>query len=104
MDMNDRQSFTSLVHTIGSLGSGLAWLCCGFSSWRVLRNEPAWRNLSLGLTVLPVLVIAAILLTPADKPALGQRFAFIGYFLFVGLLAIRLLKITEQSSEFRKVA
>lgn len=104
MDMNDRRSFNSLVHTTGSIGSGLAWLGCGFSSWRTLRNEPAWRNLSFGLTLLPVLVILAILMTPDDKPALGQRFAFIGYFLFVVLLSIRLLRTAKHPAKVRDVA
>ncbi len=68
MDMNDRQSYTSMVHTTGSVGSGLSWLGCGFSRWRALRNEPAWRNLSFGLTLLPALVILAIGLPPMINP------------------------------------
>lgn len=104
MDMTQRSSPGSLIHTMGSLGSGVAWLLCSLGSWGVLRQEPGWQDLAGVSVALPLLVVLAILFTPADTPGLGQRFAFMGYFLFVGLLSWRLLTITNRSSEFRKVA
>jgi len=99
MDMANRQAPVSVLHTLGSLGSGLAWILCTLASWRALRSEPAWRNLAWPLSMLPVGVVLLMVLTPPDMPALAQRFSFLGYFGFVVALAWRAKKTATHSSE-----
>jgi len=93
VDLDQRASFSSLLHTLGALGSGLAWLGCAGTIGRALRQHPAWADLRAPLRWLVGLAVAAVLLvgvvSPAT-PALGQRISFAAYFLFVGILAQRL--------------
>jgi hypothetical membrane protein len=94
MDMAHRTSLGSVLHTAGALGSGLAWLLGAFTMGRHLRPHPGWASLVRPLMLLVWLAVVLILLVPVlspGTPALGQRVSFAAYFLFVLLLAFRLL-------------
>ena len=91
-DFVDRDSFTMVVHLVGSLLCFVAFLVAGFSLPRVLRGEPwsqwaAWPSLAL--------VVGSIVtgfLRSGDAPGLGQRLTFLCYFLWVGLVGVVLLR------------
>ncbi|WP_460676946.1 DUF998 domain-containing protein [Hymenobacter coalescens] len=95
MDMEQRRSFSSLVHTVGSLGSGVCWLGCALTIAPALRADARWADLARWLPWLPLLVFGLMLLVPAGMPGLVQRLSFAGYFSFVVLLASRLWRLTR---------
>ncbi|MDB5234725.1 MAG: hypothetical protein JWR44_1718 [Hymenobacter sp.] len=101
VDMDHRDTSSSLLHAVGSLGSGLAWLGCAITIGLQLRQEPAWADLRqplwglVGLAVVLVLLVGVAL---PDTPGLGQRISFAAYFLFVGVLARRLYAIGRSEA------
>lgn len=90
MDMENRTTPMSLLHTVGSLGSGLSWLVGGAALPSVLRTHPAWAGLTKPLIwllwVAGISTVLIPLLSPTT-PALGQRVSFACYFLFILLLS-----------------
>lgn len=99
MDMAHRLAPGSLVHQVGALGSGLAWLLSAFILGRPLRRNPAWAGLVRPLLGLVWATIALILLVGTVSPAtpgLGQRVAFAGYFGFILVLARRLYGVKNM--------
>ncbi|HEX8327040.1 MAG TPA: DUF998 domain-containing protein [Hymenobacter sp.] len=93
MDMDHRSAAASVLHTVGSVGSGVAWLASASLMSRALRSASYWASVARPLAVVawtaaPLIVLLPVLLPAA--PALGQRIAFVSYFVFVLLLAGRL--------------
>jgi hypothetical protein len=96
VDMAHRSSPGSVLHAVGSLGSGACWLACALTLAPALRPHPRWADLARWLPWLPLLVFGLMLLVPAGMPGLTQRLSFAGYFLFVAVLANRLRQLTQD--------
>jgi hypothetical membrane protein len=107
MDMDHRSTLGSVLHTVGSLGSGLAWMGCVATLAPPLARQPAWAGLPRRLWMLTGAAIAVVVLlgiVSPGTPALGQRVSFAAYFLSIALLAVRLYSTPSLAPEASPVA
>lgn len=93
-DFDNKQSTTMLLHTIGSFGSYLFFLLAAFSYPKHMKASAYWKQASrptLLFTWLTILFGAWPFLFPS-MPAVGQRFVFLFYFIWIFYLAIKLYR------------
>ena len=95
-DFENRTSFTMVMHAIGSLGSFIAFLVCGFSLPRVLRRSVQWRPLAWPTLALVLPSIGTGFLRVGEAPGLGQRLGFGCFFLWVAVVGYGLYRNAEQ--------
>ncbi|HVF71723.1 MAG TPA: DUF998 domain-containing protein [Chthoniobacterales bacterium] len=91
-DFDNRTSPTMIVHTIGSLGSFVAFLVAAFSLPRIMRKAREWQPMvwpSLALTGASILTG---FLRSGNAPGLGQRLGFACFFLWVALIGYALYR------------
>lgn len=98
-DFEDRTSLTMLMHTVGSLGSFVGFLVCGFALPRVLRRVPGWKVYAWPSLILVLLSIVTGLLRSGEAPGLGQRLGFACFFLWVGLIGFALFRNATPAAE-----
>ncbi len=91
-DFDNRTSFTMIMHAIGSFGSFVAFLICGFSMPWLLRRSLVWRVYAWPSLVLVLLSIATGFLRSGDAPGIGQRLGFACFFAWIGLMGIGLFR------------
>jgi hypothetical membrane protein len=91
-DFQNRTSFTMILHAIGSFGSFIFFLACGFSIPSLLRRFPNWEAYAWPSLALVVLSIASGFLRTGNAPGIGQRLGFACYFLWVGMMGLALLR------------
>ena len=99
-DFDNRQSTTMLFHTIGSFGSYIFFLIGAFTYPRQMKRTEYWRQsikLTLTFTWLTILFGSWPFIFP-KTPALGQRFVFFFYLLWIFYTALRLYKKTELNA------
>lgn len=100
-DMDNRQSFTMLMHTLGSFGSFAAFLVAAFTFPKVWRLNDSWRTRStpsLVVTWLAITFGAWPMIFPA-MPAVGQRVVFLFYFAWIALAAAGLLRSVANNEK-----
>ena len=85
-DFDNRTSTTMLLHTVGSLGSFVAFLVAAFSLPRVLRGHAEYRWMIVPSLVLTWGAILTGFLRSGAAPGLGQRLGFACVFLWVGFV------------------
>ena len=85
-DFDNRSSFTMVMHAIGSFGSFIGFLICGFSLPRIMRLHSNWASFVWPSLVLILLSIVTGFLRTGDMPGLGQRLGFACFFFWVGLI------------------
>lgn len=98
-DFENRQSVTMLMHTIGSFGSYLFFLVSAFTYPQQMKKSSYWQTVTkllLAFTWLTILFGVWPFLFPAT-PAVGQRFVFLFYFLWIFYTAIKLYKEPSDS-------
>lgn len=91
-DMDDRQSTTTLLHTVGSIGSYIFFLIGAFTYPKLMKKSDYWttaKKTTLIFTYLTIVFGAWFLVFP-NIPALGQRIVFFFYFLWIFYTAIKL--------------
>lgn len=91
VDMENRQSMSSMLHTVGSLGSGITWMICALTLWWQLKKKEGWKAVAMVTFAIPFAMIVAMLFIPDTSPGLSQRIAFTFYFLYMALLAGKLV-------------
>ncbi len=91
-DFENRTSFTMVMHTIGALGTFIAFLICGFMLPRILLQHPHWKTLAWPSLMLVILSIAVGFLRTGNTPGLGQRLGFACFFAWIGLMGWGLLR------------
>ena len=105
-DFENRTSFTMVMHTIGALGTFLAFLICGFMLPGILRRNRDWRAYAWPSLALVILSIAVGFMRSGNTPGLGQRLGFACFFAWIGLFGWGLLRNTrpiyDQSSLVQK--
>jgi hypothetical membrane protein len=93
-DMDDRQSSTSVLHTIGSIGCYLFFLVAAFSYPRVMKTSAYWSDAikpTLLFTWLTILSGSWYFIFP-NMPGVGQRIVFFFFFLWIFYTGAKLYK------------
>lgn len=88
-DMDYRNSFNSVMHVIGSMGSGLFWLFCALTLWWQLKKDNDWKTVAIITFIIPFITVFAMGFVPDYTPGIAQRIGFAGYYLFILVLAIK---------------
>ena len=91
-DMNNRNSFNTVMHLIGSMGSGLFWLFSGLTLWWQLKKDKGWKMVAIITLIILIITIFTMGLVPKYLPGIAQRIGFGGYYLFILVLAFKLSK------------
>jgi hypothetical membrane protein len=91
-DFVNRTSFTMIMHIIGSLGSFVAFLVCGFLLPGILRRVQPLRGYAWPSLILVVLSIGAGFLRSGNAPGFGQRLGFGCFFAWIGLIGYGLFR------------
>lgn len=98
-DMDDRQSTTTLLHTVGSFGSYIFFLIGAFTYPKMMKKSDYWKSTkkpTLIFTFLTIIFGSWFFVFP-NIPALGQRFVFFFYFAWIFYTAIKLYKLPKKS-------
>lgn len=93
-DMDHRQSFTTMMHSIGSFGSYIFFLLGAFSYPREMRKSAYWSAAvkpALLFTWLTIFFGAWPFVFP-HMPGVGQRLVFFFYFLWIFNMGWKLYK------------
>ena len=85
-NFEDRSSMTMVMHAIGSLGSFVGFLICGFVLPTVLRRVSTWSAYAWPSLTLVILSLATGFLRFGNTPGLGQRLGIACFFLWIGLI------------------
>ena len=99
-DFDNKQSTTMLFHTIGSFGSYLFFLIGAFTYPRQMKKTDYWKqaiNPTLIFTWLTILFGAWPFIFSAT-PAVGQRFVFFFYLLWIFYTSLILYKKPETNA------
>ena len=91
-DFENRTSPTMILHAIGSFGSFIAFLFCGFAAPALLRRHAGWRTYVLPSIAIVVLSIASGFFRTGNAPGLGQRMGFIFFFMWIGFVGVGLIR------------
>lgn len=93
-DFDNKQATTMLLHTIGSFGSYLFFLLAAFTFPKPMNTNTYWQRASrptLLFTGLTILFGAWPFFFPS-MPAVGQRFVFLFYFVWIFYTAQKLYR------------
>ena len=98
-DMENRTSLITILHLIGSMGSGLFFVVAVFAYISPMRASHYWKSAVIPSLILVLLFIASGFLRSGETPALGQKIGFFFFFLWLGFMAFKLYSHTaaEQS-------
>lgn len=102
-DMEKRQSLITIIHLIGAGGSGVFWLFAALTLWWQLKKKDNWKTVSIITFLIPFGMIIAMYFVPKNFPGLSQRIAFAAVYLYIIILAIKLLTHREESPVAKRV-
>jgi len=88
-NMEYRNSFSSVMHVLGSMGSGLFWLISALTLWWQLKKDNGWKTIAIITLIIPFATVFTMAFVPEHTPGISQRVGFGGYFLFILALAIK---------------
>ena len=91
-DFDNRTSFTMIMHTIGSLGSFIAFLVSGFWYPKIFRNKITWNSISKLSLSLVILSILSGFIRYGQAPGLGQRIGFAFFFAWIFVVGLSLYR------------
>ncbi len=89
VDMDHRSSFGSVMHGIGSMGSGLFWLFSAVTLWWQLKKDQIWKTVAIITLIIPFITIFTMGFISAHEPGIAQRVGFGGYYIFILVLAVK---------------
>lgn len=98
-DFDNRTSLTMVLHAIGSFGSFVAFLLCGFTLPWIMRHNPGWQIYAWPSLALVILSIVTGFLRTGDAPGIGQRLGFACFFAWIGLVGFGLLRNAERQEK-----
>lgn len=97
-NMDDRSSTTTVIHLVGAFGSYIFFLLGAFTYPRLMKKSTYWKK-----AIKPTLIFTVITLIFGNwyfvfphMPAVGQRFVFFFYLLWVFYTAILLYKAPDD--------
>jgi hypothetical membrane protein len=102
-DFENKQSATMLVHTIGSFGSYLFFLLGAFTFPSQMKKTDHWKPAikpTLFFTWLTIVFGAWPFIFP-DTPAVGQRFVFFFFLVWIGYTAVKLYTEPIKATNIR---
>lgn len=102
-NMENKQSLITIIHLIGAGGSGVFWLLCALTLWWQLKKNYNWKTVSIITFLIPFGMIIAMSFVSKNSPGLSQRIAFASFYLYIIILAIKLLNQREESPVADKV-
>ena len=91
-DFEDRDSLTMVLHTVGSLGSGLCFITAVFFYIPAMRASAYWRSSVIPSVSIAMLFILSGFLRSGTAPALGQKIGFLILFIWISFMAYKLYK------------
>jgi len=91
-DFENKTSFTMLMHTIGSMGSFIAFLVAAFTYPLHLRKSIYWEKTIVPSLTFTWLCILSGFLRTGTAPGIGQRVGFLLYFLWIAFMAVHLYR------------
>lgn len=97
-DFTNKQSTTMLLHTIGSFGSYLLFLIGAFTYPKQMRKSEYWSSAvkpTLTFTWLTI-IFGAWPFIFTSFPAVGQRFIFLFYLMWIFYTSIKLYKKPQK--------
>ena len=97
-DMDNRLSTTTVVHYVGSLGSGVAFILAAFWLPSRFRKSSSWQWLSAPLLTLAWGLVLSMPIRSTDYPGLGQRVSFGIYFAWIALVGYGLYRSAGKNS------
>ena len=95
-DMNDRQSISTIVHSIGSLVGAVCWLLAVLTLWWQLKKSDEWKVLAYITLLIPFAMLIAMSFVSEDTPGLSQRIGFLANYVFILILAVKQLLIVRK--------
>jgi hypothetical membrane protein len=101
IDMEDRQSVTSLLHTVGSFGSYIFFLLGAFTFPKQMKDSAYWTTSirpTVAFTWLTILFGSWAMVFPM-MPGVGQRIIFFFYLLWFFYTALKLYKFSKTIPE-----
>jgi len=96
-DMENKQSLITIMHLIGARGSGVFWLLAALTLWWQLKKKNHWKTVAIITFLMPFGITIAMSFVPKNFPGLSQRIVFAFYYLYILVLAIKLLNQREES-------
>ena len=97
-NMEDKKSFTTLMHSIGALGGGVFWFLCALTLWWQLKKNKIWKNTAIATFLIPFIMILAMSFVSENTPGLSQRIVFSAMYLFILILAVKQLVVANKTS------
>lgn len=98
-DFENRDSSTMILHTVGSLGSFVAFLFAGAWLPRVFLARESWRWVAWPSLALVVASVLAGFIRSGAAPGLGQRLGFALFFAWIGLVGYALMRSNRIASD-----
>ncbi len=104
-DMVDYGALTSILHTVGAIGSGAFWVFALFWIGPLLRERfelQTWGHLTPWFSLFLLANIGwqvAFQTTGQVMPGWGQRIAFFGYFLWFAVTGLLLWRHARRSAD-----
>lgn len=96
-DFENRQSTSMVLHTIGALGSGIAFLLAAVSLPILFWRRPNWRWMVGPSLILVLGLLASGFLRSGAMPGLGQRISFAFFLSWVGLVGFNLMRVGSST-------
>ena len=97
-NFEDRTSVTMILHTVGSMGSGLFFVLSVFSYIPAMRLSPYWSSAVIPSLSIVVIFILSGFLRSGSAPALGQKIGFLIYFIWIAYMAYKLSKAAVNNA------
>lgn len=98
-NMEDRTSWLTILHMVGSYGSYIFFLIGAFTYPKLFRRNSYWKssNLPLLTFVILTLVFGSWHQVFPNIPSVGQRIVFFFYFAWIVYTAIKLYNLPKET-------
>ena len=97
-NMENNTAITTIIHQIGANGGGVFWLLSALTLWWQLKKNSIWRTTAIATFLIPFIMILAMSFVSEDTPGLGQRIVFSALYLFILILAVKQLLISNKTT------
>jgi len=91
-DMDNRLSTTTVIHYVGSLGSGVAFIIAAFWLPSRFKETNNWQWLSAPILILAWGLVLCMPIRSTEYPGLGQRISFGIYLTSIALVGCGLYR------------